>query len=257
MKCRIDVNTRFVFSGTSTLARAIADFGLPDACEIIYCGRNVVALLESAGLVIKSYRVPGILKGWIYRWIRSPKSRRAYDNGMRLRELGLNTPEPAFAIECYGRSGVLRNSYYACSALTGWSELRGVEKRQDFPELARGLAEFIFSIHSRNVLMKDMTPGNILFRRIGSGFEFALVDINRMSFDVSSRRTLFGNFKALLDTEEGTVAVAREYGRIMKENSICPEIADFSETARRIYTTYQKKLLKRKRLKNMFRRHER
>lgn len=249
----IAVNPRLAPTGAGTLARAIADYGLPDACEIIYHGRNVVALLDNAGLVIKAFRHPGVIRGWIYRWFRVPKSRRSYSNAMRLRELGINTPEPAFAIECYRRNGALGSSYYACSALNGWTELRGAEKRPDFPALAAALAEFIFDIHCKSVLMEDMTPGNILFCKEGDNFRFALVDINRMRFDVDGWAPLLENFRALLDTEEGTVAVAREYARILKANNIHPDTDDFVEAARATYSDFQRKLLRRRRFKNFFR----
>ena len=34
--------------------------------------------------------------------------------------------------------------------------------------------------------MSDLTPGNVLFRTGEDGYEFALVDINRMTFDCNS-----------------------------------------------------------------------
>lgn len=250
MKYHIAVNPRLVPKGTGTLAHAIAQFGLPDCCEIIYRGRNVVARLSTEGLILKAYKYPDFFKGLIYRWFRPPKSRRAYSNALRLREIGIPTPEPAFAIECYRQTSGLGKSYYCCFDLKGWQELRGIEQRPDFDKLAKALAEFIFDIHCKSVLMKDMSPGNVLFNeRPDGGYDFALVDINRMEFDVREWGRLLENFQCLLDTEDGTVAVARHYNLILKRNRMQIDTDDFESYVRRIYRDFFNRKQRQHRLK--------
>ena len=172
--------------------------GIPDASVVVYRGRNVLAKLENAGLMIKSYKRPRLAKGLVYHWLRKPKCRRAFSNGMRLREMGIRTPEPFFAVEIYNRYGALANSFYACELLKGWKEMRGVQNNPDFDAIARAFAAFIFSMHIKGVFMSDLTPGNVLFRTGEDGYEFALVDINRMTFDCNSWKELSKNFRALL-----------------------------------------------------------
>ncbi len=64
--------------------------GLPADAKVIYRGRNVVA--EVRGLCVKVFAVPGAVKGLIYAAMREPKARRAYENAVRLIELGIATP---------------------------------------------------------------------------------------------------------------------------------------------------------------------
>ncbi len=192
------------------LLRCLAARGLPDNVRVIYRGRNIVAATADERLCIKAFGVPGFIKGIIYGFFRTPKAVRAYRNALKLRELGINTPAPRGAVtvsEC----GILRQSYYVCDMLHGWHDLRGVEGRPDFDSIARALAAFMLRLHRLGVLMKDFTQGNVLFRESGGGYEFALVDINRMKFGVSDRRILLGNFGAALDTEAGIRAVAEAY----------------------------------------------
>ncbi|MDE6197047.1 MAG: lipopolysaccharide kinase InaA family protein [Muribaculaceae bacterium] len=190
--------------------RRLATRGLPDDATVIYRGRNIVAASADGEACIKAFRTPGFFKGLIYGFFRKPKAVRAYENAGRLRSLGINTPEPLGAVICR-RAGLLRQSFYICRNLRGWSELRGIEKRPDFDRLAAALAAFMLGLHRRGVLMKDFSQGNILFRADSKGFDFALVDINRMEFGVTDRRRLLDNFGAALDTEEGIRALAEEY----------------------------------------------
>ena len=48
--------------------------------------------------------------------------------------------------------------------------------------LLEALAQFTAAQHDRGVLHLDYNPGNILVRSEGDGFEFALVDLNRLRF---------------------------------------------------------------------------
>lgn len=252
MKYRIAVNPRLVPKGTGTLARAIAQCGLPDACEIIHSGRNVVARMANEGLVLKAYKVPGLVKGLIYRWLRQPKSRRAYANAQRLIEMGINTPEPAFAIECYSRTTGLRESYYACTDLSDWTDMHDVEKRSDFRKIAKALAAFIFKMHTESILMNDMNPGNILFREENGTYSFALVDINRMEFGVREWGRLLENFRALLDTEDGTAAVAEEYYKLLTGSGVKLIADDFVGDMRRSYRQWIERQMRQRRFKAIF-----
>lgn len=251
MKFKIDINPDVASHKMRALASAVAQYGMPDSCEIIQCGRNTVALFECENLVIKAFGVPGLIKAFIYRWLRKPKSARAFANALRLRQLGISTPEPAFAVERYTRCGLLAKSYYACEYHGGWHELRGVEKRPDFPAFARALAAFIADIHDKKVFMKDMTPGNILFVEKDGGYDFTLVDINRMDFGKCGRREIMLNFRALLDTAEGTVAVAGEYARLLQDRGMEPPVPDFVDAVQRKYRKFYNSAMRRRRLKKL------
>jgi hypothetical protein len=102
---------------------------------------------------------------------------------MRLEELGVATPEPIAYILCY-ESGLLSYSYL----LTVQSDLTrsfyefghdGIVGRED---ILRNFAVFTAKLHEKGVWHKDYSPGNILFDKVDDVWNFAIVDINRMSF---------------------------------------------------------------------------
>ncbi len=229
-----------------SLLSKLASAGIPPVYRVIFRGRNVVAVSVDGRMCVKEFKVPGIIKGFIYRYIRAPKAQRAYDNAIRLRALGINTPEPIGVVLVKSRLRLGR-SYYVCRYLAGADEMRGVEKRADFPAIARAFAGFIHTLHVNGVYMKDLTMGNVLFREVKGGYSFSLVDINRMSFGVTDRDLLLSNFKALLDTHAGVERVAREYAAIAGE----PDADAFVARMCDIYAAHQVKVERRKRRKKL------
>lgn len=230
------------------VAERLESHGLLESDRVIYRGRNIVALTDgSEPLCIKSFGVPGAVKGLIYRTMRRPKAMRAFENATRLRELGFDTPEPVAAV-CQLSAGRFGRSYYVCRYLEDWSDLRSAEKRPDFANLARSLAAYMNRLHAAGVFMKDFTQGNILFRPDGTGdFQFSLIDINRMEFDVRDHRKLMANFGAVLDTAEGLAVLAREYAALQPE----PEATELE--ALDIYRRRQARLWRKRHIKEFIR----
>lgn len=194
----------------SDLMNRLATDGIPPEAVEIYRARNVVAKLPGKGVNIKAYKVPGLVKGIIYGYLRKPKAMRAYDNAFELRRLEIETPEP-LGVLIEKKNGCLARSFYVCRQLEGWHELRGAEERSDFTQLATALAAFVLLMHRNGVLMKDMTPGNILFHADGDTYRFALVDINRMCFGISDTARLRANLGLVFDSEDAGAAFARIY----------------------------------------------
>lgn len=246
MKVLTDINNSI--AGAEAIASRLAEHGLDSTDRVIYRGRNVIALTDGTEpLCIKSFGVPGAVKGLIYGNMRRPKAMRAFANATRLRDLGFDTPEPVASV-CLLSAGRLGRSYYVCRYLEGWNDLRGAEKRPDFANLARSLAAYMNRLHAAGVFMKDFTQGNILFRPDGKGdYSFSLIDINRMEFDVHDRRRLMANFGAVLDTAEGLAVLAREYAALQPD----PEATE--SEAIEIYRQRQKKLWRKRHIKEFIR----
>lgn len=227
------------------LGHTLQKKGMPDEATIIYSARNQIGVID--GFCIKSYKRPGRLKGIIYGLFRHPKAERAFFAAGRLREMGIDTPAPRALIICSSALHITR-SYYVCDYYEGWETLRGVEKRRDFNDLARALADLMKKIHSNGVLLKDFSMGNILFHKTDDGeFRFALVDINRIRFGVNDRHRLLSSFGKILDTREGVEVLAREYA---KGTPYIPE--DLVE----IYDRTQASILRNRRFKNLFRKNK-
>lgn len=68
----------------------------------------------------------------------------------------------------------------------------------------------------KGVYHKDFSQGNILYRRDkDGGFEFVLVDINRMQFGVHDTARLYRNFRSInIQSEHETVRFAEAYARV-------------------------------------------
>lgn len=223
MKTHAEINPHY--PEVNAIAEQLASAKIPDGAKEIFHARNTVYVLPGEQpMCIKAYRVPGFIKSFIYGHLRKPKAARAFRNAFELRELGIDTPEPMCMAACYNGVG-LTKSYYVCRFFNSeWHELRGIEKRPDFTKLAAALASFMALLHSKGVLMKDFTPGNVLFHQNTDGsYSFALIDINRMEFDVHDRNRLLGNFRSTLDTEEGMLELARQYAALSGDSTALVE----------------------------------
>lgn len=232
------------------LPDALAVDGLPADAKVFFRGRNIVAKTADGVLCIKQFRTPGVLKGAIYGFMRKPKALRAFENAVRLRQLGLPTPEPFACVLCR-ENGLLRESYYVCRYLPGWTELRSVQNRPDFKAIARGLAAFTLELHRKGVFVKDYSMGNVLFRpKPDGGYEFTLVDINRMLFDVNDRDILMLNFRGVLETADATAVLAREYASVAALHDADAFVAE----ALAIFNRHQKKVERKKQIKKLLKR---
>lgn len=235
--------------GTLQLMKRLLDSGMPADCREIYRGRNIVAVSADGVNCIKAFRVNGFVKSLIYGSLRSPKAVRAFDNAIKLRELGFDTPEP-FGVAVKLNGPLLGESYYVCRYVEGYSELRDVELCSDFARIARALAAFMTDLHGKGVLMKDFSPGNVLYRRAADGsYRFMLVDINRMEFGVTDKSRLYDNFKALLNTAAGVDAVARNYAELAG----CADPDALVAKLNGIYAGHQAFLARKRRIKRRLR----
>lgn len=199
------------------LLTGIVRQGLPEGVREIYRGRNRVVAYTPPGrdseINIKYFRRPGVLKGAIYGWLRPTKAKRSYKHARRLLDMGIATPEPLGYAARYSVLHLLRQSAYVSRQLgSEWQEIRYMEELPYYKELVEALGAYVANLHRRGVLVKDLSPGNVLYRRrSGGGFEFMLVDVNRMGFDCSDRRRQLYRAGWLMNSEESSADFARAY----------------------------------------------
>ena len=86
--------------------------------EILNDGRNLIKKMtlendcgRSIQIVVKEFRTPGFLRGFIDLNFRNSKALRSMNNANRLLELGVQTPDPIGCIE-YLEFNCVRQSYY-------------------------------------------------------------------------------------------------------------------------------------------------
>lgn len=207
-------------AGIQILVNSLGDYGIPADARTVYRGRNLITacpLLSGGEANVKAFRTPHLINSCAYGWVRGSKAYRSFHNALRLCKLGVNTPQPYAYIEQRTSCGTLRRSYYISRQLPdAYTTVRGVHKRPDFEALVEALAVFVAGFHRKGVLMKDLSPGNVMVRYSHTvGYRFALVDINRMEFGVTDTDRLVRSCGTLLDSEKGLTLFAGIYAGLM------------------------------------------
>ena len=203
------------------LLEQLAQHGIPEGSCRIYKGRNsLYAIPDPEGdgrLNIKDFHRPSFPNNIVYTNLRLSKARRSFENATRLLEMGFLTPEPIGWAEV--KSGIrLTRSYYVSQQLEDVDTVRDWERFPDCDRLLHALAGLMARLFETGVWHKDFSPGNILFRRRGEEYEFYLVDVNRMEFDIKSRAKLMGFFRCITLQPDQTRRLARHYAEVTGQN---------------------------------------
>ena len=188
---------------------------------LIHRGRNELRVAEVAGLrvCIKQYGVPNLWRGLVYRFLRTPKGMRAWQNTQKLRAAGFDSPEEVAYIQYNTPLGIGR-SYYICLYQEGRTLYRlGDMSLQEIESDVRALAQHTARLHEAGLMLCDYTPGNILQTEQG----FAYVDTNRMRQGKVSVRQGLRNMAGLWMQPEVADVLARHYAEARGAN---PEEAE-------------------------------
>lgn len=155
--------------------------------EVLYDIRNKVKRFSVDGVevVVKRYGRITAFNRLMYSTFRKSKAIRAYQNALRLAELGIDTPEGVAVLETY-KYGLLHHSFFIslCTSDRSLSFLRDFDvSNQTLHPLLDALVAWLVEIHNKGVYHQDLNVGNILYREHPSGgFSFQLIDNNRMKF---------------------------------------------------------------------------
>lgn len=166
------------------IASLPATFASLSSATTLHESRNIVKCVSVEGckLVIKCYSSLSLVNRVAYGRVRQSKSMRAYHNAHRLLTMGVNTPQPVAAVDCY-EGGLLRGSYFVSeySDFQPMTILNAQGDRVD-GELLEALAHFIAHIHQLGIQHNDLNVANVRYCRRGEGYEFELIDNNRLRF---------------------------------------------------------------------------
>lgn len=161
-----------------------ACFDTLSGAETLHEGRNVVKVVEvnDVKVVVKSYERISSLNRVLYGTLRESKSMRAYYNALKLCYWGINTPEPIAAIDTF-HCGLLNRSFFV-SAYSDFGPLTEIADDEDISnrEMLDSLVEFIVTMHNAGVVHNDLNIRNIRYKQRGEGYEFEVIDNNRMRF---------------------------------------------------------------------------
>jgi len=194
-----------------------------DSTNSIHKARNEIKILdyENQKLVVKAFKVPNLLNKIVYTFFRGTKAKKSYENSLKISKF---VPQAIGYIE-FRKFGLLSDSYFISEQFEYDFTIREVITGADFKDrenIFRELAKFTFLLHEDCILHKDYSPGNILIKLSENGYEFKIVDINRMEFKELSIDDRLKNFSQLWAKDEDLKIVIDEYSKLVNQDEeIC------------------------------------
>ncbi|GAA4270867.1 Kdo domain containing protein [Aquimarina gracilis] len=216
MQNRFIIHSSFI-SLESEVKEAISNFN--NYSEILGAAeRNVIKIVEikNRKYTIKSFKVPNLINQIAYRFFRKSKAERSYSYANKLLELGIKTPFP-IAYDLYITPFLFKRSYYVSELLDYDLTYRELVHEPDYPDhenILRAFTRFTFDLHEKGVLFLDHSPGNTLIVKNDSGYDFYLVDLNRMKFENLDFETRIQNFARLTPKKEMVAIMSNEYAKL-------------------------------------------
>jgi hypothetical protein len=189
--------------------------------ETIHKARNELKVIELDGIicVVKAFRIPNIINQVAYAYIRKSKAYKSFHNASKLQKLNVNTPDPLGYIEFY-KNGLLQESFFISKHYP--YELTMANVRDDDlvnkTAILKAFAAFTYDLHQKGVWHVDYSGGNILINHNKTGYEFSLVDINRMQFHSVSGYEGLENFNKMWFDEASLTIIAEEYASLANLN---------------------------------------
>ncbi|MEH6658369.1 Kdo domain containing protein [Leeuwenhoekiella marinoflava] len=194
--------------------------------------------LEGEYITIKAFKVPNLVNKIAYQYFRKSKAQRSYEYACKLLENGILTPQPlGYAIENDGL--LFGKSFYACKLVEADATYRTLVNDENYPnriEILKAFTRFTFEMHQKGIHFLDHSPGNTLIVKNMEGYDFYLVDLNRMEFRELDFETRIQNFARLTPIKEMVAIMAEEYARIggfdenKTRNSMWKATQDFQES---------------------------
>ena len=165
--------------------------GLPEAFEkgegeLLYDGRNKIRrFVLPSGLVavVKAYKRPNAFQRLCYSTFWKNKATKAFLYGEKLREMGIDTPEPMAAVTYRDKLGRV-DRYYFVSAENDDPDCFGLNENSidDAGNLIDDLMAFLIQMHEKGFLHGDTNLSNFLYKKDDGHYRFAVIDTNRSHF---------------------------------------------------------------------------
>ncbi len=172
-------------------------------------------LLEDEKLNVKSFKKPNIFNKVAYQFLRKGKAQRSFEYANKLNTLNIGTPKPVAYYEF--KDGLLfGKSYYISQHIDFDIMYRDLCTNLDYPNhetILRAFTRFTFNLHENNINFLDHSPGNTLIKTNGDGYDFYLVDLNRMNFEALSFDKRIKNFAKLTTLKSMVEIMSDEYAK--------------------------------------------
>jgi hypothetical protein len=194
----------------------------PSSGKTFFKNRNEIKVFEVEGfnLNVKEFRVPNYVNRYSYVYLRESKAARSFNYSLKLRQLGVQTPQAVGYIECIEK-GLLTKSYYISLHEYYDYTLREV---LGFPvplkeEIFRHWVRFTYEkLHKNGIFHLDYSQGNTLITEKDGKYSFSIVDLNRMEFGPVDFKKGLTNFCRLGLNDHTIELVATEYARVCGED---------------------------------------
>ena len=184
--------------------------------------RNSLKLFKINDITInvKSFRIPNLVNQIVYKKFRKSKARRSYEYAQKLGQFGIGTPKPIGYFE-FSSLFFFKKSFYVSEQLDCDITFRELTKNVNYPnheEILRAFTRFTFKLHEHHILFLDHSPGNTLIKKTTEGYNFNLVDLNRMEFKPLSFETRIKNFERLTTKKFMIEIMSDEYAKCSNED---------------------------------------
>ena len=171
---------------------------LQEAKDTLVDSRNTVKIVsyKQQQFVVKSFRKPTLFMRFAYVYFRPSKAKRSFLYAQKLLQHTIATPKPIAYREDF-TYGVLTHSYYISEYLPHEKLIFDLFNECDknlhiHVKTLKQFAAFTYKLHSHNIFHNDYTSKNILLLPLTEGYQFALVDLNRLRF---RKRSILGKAK--------------------------------------------------------------
>ncbi len=196
-----------------------------ESSEILYDQRNQIRVVPFEGqeYVVKSFKVPNIVNRFVYRYLRPSKAKRSYEYSRKLGDR--YCPEAIAYIEQY-KGTLLAGSYYISKRYQYDFTIRPVLLDNNFNQEVRAqvleeLAYFTYTLHENNILHNDYSYGNILIKKRDAGdskgYDFNIVDVNRMQFKMLTLDDRLDNFSRLSADDDAMKIMMIRYAECIRK----------------------------------------
>ena len=194
--------------------------------NIIKNNRNIIKKLRfgDTETVTKSFKRPNFIQGIIYKFFRKTKARRSFEHSLLLNQKGIKTPEPLCYIEVFD-SFRLRQSYYISRQINYDFTLEFATQKEakDHRAILNSFIDFTYNLHEKNIMHLDYVVGNICVKKKEDGYDFFLVDLNRLYKGTVNSKTGVKNLKRISRDPEIIKILAEEYA-----NKSSDSLSDFN-----------------------------
>lgn len=184
--------------------------------------RNSLKLfqLDNKTINVKSFKVPHVINQIAYRFFRKSKAQRSFEYAKRLKDLNIGTPQPIAYYE-FKTPFLFKESYYISEQVDcdyTYRELTTDFNIPNYDDILRAFTRFTFNLHEKGVHFLDHSPGNTLIKKTEKGYDFYLVDLNRMEFKDLDFETRIKNFSKLTIHKSMVEVMSDEYAKCSGEN---------------------------------------